>query len=120
MAYHPGNHEYSYTEQPFTVRFPKFNKKGKDQTINFKTIPNQKFDNGPIQLNASSDSGMEVRFCVIEGPAVLEEYQLRLTQAPKKAIFPIKVTVAAYQWGRHIKPLVKSAETVYRSFLIEK
>ena len=38
----------------------------------------------------------------------------------QRAKFPVKVTVAAYQWGRSVEPLVQSAETVARSFMIVK
>ena len=120
VAYHPGNEEYLYAEQPCTIIFPKQNKKGKAQTILFENIPDQEVDFKPIELKASSEIGLPVRFAVIEGPVVLEENKLIFTQIPPRTKFPIQVTVAAYQWGRNTKPLVKTAAVVERSFWIYK
>jgi len=118
MAYHPGNEEYAYAEQSCSIRFPKVNRKGKDQTITFAELADQKLGAKEIELHATSDAGLPVRFCVIAGPAKVEGSKLIFTRAPPRAKFPIGVTVAAYQWGRSTEPMVQSAECVERSFSI--
>jgi hypothetical protein len=123
MAFHPGDDDYLYAEQPFTIKLPKFNKEGKDQGISFDAIPNQKVGSGPMTLSAKSNSGdkdLAVRFCAIEGPITIDGNKVSFTEIPPRTKFPIQVTIAAYQWGRAVEPKVKSAETVYQSFLIEK
>lgn len=120
MAYHPGDDEYAYTEQPCTIKFPKVNKKGKEQKITFAKLANQKVGTKEIELKATSDSGLPVRFAVISGPVKLEGNKLIFTKIPPKAKFPVEVKIAAYQWGRSVEPLVKSAKTAEQSFFIEK
>ena len=120
MAYHPGNEEYAYTEQPCKINFPKENKQGKPQAITFAEIPDQTQGVKQVELRAGSDAGLPVRFAVIEGPVKLDGSRLVFTKIPPRAKFPVKVTIAAYQWGRSIEPLVQTAETVARSFMIMK
>ena len=120
MAYHPGDSQYLYAEQPFTIKFPTFNKEGQEQKISFNEIDHQQTNAAPIRLRAQSDSGLKVRFCVVDGPVSIDGDKLSFNALPRRAKFPIQVTIAAYQWGRAVEPKVKSAETVYRSFLIEK
>ena len=118
MAYHPGDDDYAYTEQPCSIKFPKENRQGNAQTITFDEIPDQQQGVEEIELSASSDAGMPVRFAVIEGPVKLEGNKLLFTKIPPRAKFPVRVTIAAYQWGRSVEPKVQTAETVERSFLI--
>ena len=102
---------------------PKFNKEGKDQSISFDAIRNQMVGAAPITLKAKSNAGDEdivVRFCAIEGPITIDGNTVSFTEIPPRAKFPIQVTIAAYQWGRTVEPKVKSAETVYQTFFIEK
>jgi hypothetical protein len=120
MAYHPGDDDYAYTEQPCTINFPKDNRQGKAQIITFAEIADQKQGVEEVELEATSDAGLPVRFAVIEGPVRLEADKLIFTKIPPRAKFPVKVTVAAYQWGRSVEPLVRSAEAVERSFFIER
>lgn len=119
MAYHPGNEEYAYAEQPCSINFPKTNQQGKQQTITFDEIPDQQLGASAVTMSARSDAGLPVHFAVIEGPVKLEGHTLIFTQIPPRTKFPIKVTVAAYQWGRSVEPKVQSAKTVERTFLIK-
>jgi predicted esterase len=120
MMWHPGDTHYAYTEQPCSLKFPRVNKQGKDQVITFDTIPNQKAGVRSIDLKAASDADMPVRFAVIDGPVMLDGNKLVFTKVPPRATYPIHVTIAAYQWGRHVVPKVKSATTVYQHFKIQK
>ena len=52
-----------------------------------------------MKLQATSDSGLAVRYYVESGPAVIEGETLQLSDVPKRAVFPIKITVVAYQYG---------------------
>lgn len=112
--------KFAYSEQPCSIKFPGKNKNGKPQKITFAPIANQKPDAGEIKLEAASDSGLPVEFCVIDGPVEIKDGKLALTKIPPRTKFPVKMTVCAYQWGRSIEPLVQSAEQVTQSFLIEK
>jgi hypothetical protein len=94
------------------------NKQGRAQAITFDEIPGQPQGVKTLELSASSDAGLPVRFCVMQGPVKLDGTKLIFTRIPPRAKFPVQVTVAAYQWGRSVEPEVQSAETVERSFLI--
>lgn len=83
-------------------------------------IPDQKQGVEEIELSASSDADMPVRFAVIKGPVKREGNKLIFTKIPPRAKFPVKVTAAAYQWGRSVEPEVRSAEMVERSFFVRK
>ena len=120
MAYQTGDAEYAYCEQPCAIKVPGRNLKGTPQKITFAPIANMKPGAGPVKLTATSDAGLPVQFCVIAGPAVIQGDQLDLTAIPPRTRYPVKVTVAAYQWGRSIEPLVQSAEKVEQTFLIEE
>lgn len=120
MAYHPGDAKFAYTEQPCTIKFPAKNTKGQEQKITFAKIANQKLGTKEVELNATSDSGLPVRFCIIEGPVKFEGNKMVCTQIPPRTKFPVKVTVCAYQWGRSIEQFVQTAEPVIQSFFIEK
>ncbi|MBL7077912.1 MAG: hypothetical protein ISS31_10615 [Kiritimatiellae bacterium] len=120
MAYHPGDDDYACTEQPCTINFPKENKQGKPQAITFAEIPDQTQGAKQVELRASSDAGLPVRFAAIEGPVKLDGSKLMFTEIPPRAKFPVKVTVAAYQWGRSVEPKIRTAEVLERSFLIER
>jgi len=118
MAYHPGNAEFAFAEQPCSIQFPWRNTEGTPQTITFAEIANQQAGVTEIELKATSDAGLPVQFCVIQGPAVIERNTLELTAIPPCTKFPVRVTVMAYQWGRSVEPLVQSAEPVEQTFRI--
>jgi hypothetical protein len=118
-AHHPGDQNYKSMVQQAMVRLP-VNNTGTEQHITFPTPANQKADVKALQLNATSDAGLPVSYYVISGPAEVEGNVLRFTRIPPRAKFPIKVTVAAWQWGRSSEPAVKTAAPVEQTFLIEK
>ena len=51
MAYHPGDKEYAYTEQPVGIPYPK-NEVGAAQTIDFPQIADQKMGAKPFTLES--------------------------------------------------------------------
>ena len=118
MAYQPGDEHYAYAEQAAAFKFPPRNKDGVAQKIAFAPIADRVAGAGAIPLQATSDSGLPVEFCVIDGPAEIAGNTLRLTTIPPRAKMPITVTVTAYQWGRSIAPLVQSAEPIEHTFRI--
>jgi len=94
--------------------------KGKRQTITFPPIGNIKADSEPVPLKATSDAGLAVEYYVAYGPAVIDGGGLRISQLPRRTTFPIEVKVVAWQFGRGIKPLVKTAAPVEQTIRIEK
>jgi hypothetical protein len=63
---------------------------------------------------------LPVEYYVAVGPAVVEEGRLKIADLPARATFPIEVKIVAYQWGRGIEPLVKTAAPVEQVIQIEK
>lgn len=105
--------------QPGGLTFPK-NNTGITQNISFEKIEDVHVGAKSVQLVASSDSGLEVNFYVVAGPAIVEGNKLIFTKIPPKSKFPITVTVAAWQWGRSVEPKIKMAEIIKQNFLIKK
>jgi hypothetical protein len=120
MAFHPGDDLYAYAEQPACITFPWKNEKGTPQRITFDKLPDVPSGMGPIALDASADSGLPVEYVVESGPAQIgkDGRTLEFTPIPPRARFPVKVTIAAYQWGRSIPHLVQSAAPVEQTFSI--
>jgi hypothetical protein len=119
IATHPGDSEFKRAVQQASMRFPLRNDKGTDQTITFPQIPDQPIDAAPIRLAATSSAGAgaTVHYYVREGPAeIVDGDTLKFTAIPPRAKFPVKVTVVAWQWGRSIEPLMKTAQPVQRTF----
>lgn len=117
VAFHPGDAEYRYNEQPAFVRAP--SSKGKAQTIAFTPPPALKTNAAPVKLQATSDAGLPVRFAVEYGPAAVDGDTLRLTAIPPRARFPIKIVVHAYQHGSAAAPQVQAA-TTRQELVVEK
>ncbi len=118
---HPGDDTYQRAVQQATMHFPLRNEAGKPQRITFEPIPDQiAGQTKSVALKATSDAGMKVRFYVREGPAEIIGDELRFTAIPRKARFPITVSVVAWQWGRDREPTVQSAEPVIQTFRITK
>lgn len=101
--------------QPVMVRLFE-NIEGAKQTIRFDPISDVKSGTQSVTLHAASDAGLCVRFFVVSGPAIVRGNQLEFTRIPPRSKFPIEVTVAAWQWGRHSDPKIKTAPIVRRSF----
>jgi hypothetical protein len=116
---HPGDDRYRRAVQPGQMLISQKNAKGKPQTITFPKIKNQKPDVKSIKLEATSDSGLPVDYYVVAGPAEVEGDTLKLTPIPVRSKYPVKITVAAYQWGRTIEPLYQTAQPVEQSFIVE-
>lgn len=120
MADAPGNNEFRRATQPVSLNIPAVLKEGIEQKINFPSIKNQRVDVKLLKLNATSTSGLPVRYYIKSGPAVIERDKIVLTPIPVKSKYPVKVTIVAYQWGSTLVPLYKSAESVIQEFYIEK
>jgi hypothetical protein len=121
MAYSLGDAEYRYTEQVGMMpRGFAGLKKGKTQTITFPSLGNLNVDSDPIELKATSDSGLPVEYYVAYGPATIVKERLQISELPARATFPINVKVVAYQFGRGVEPLVKTAAPVEQTIQIQK
>jgi hypothetical protein len=120
MACSDGDSEHRYTEQ--VGMMPRgFGglTRGKDQTITFPPLTSIRADSAPVELSATSDSGLPVEYHVAYGPAVIADGKLRIAELPVRAVFPVCVKVVAYQFGSGVEPLVKTATPVERTILIE-
>jgi hypothetical protein len=119
MAYSEGDDTYRYTEQVGMMpRGFRGLRKGKKQTITFPEIKDVSADTKPFELKATSDADLPIQYYVAEGPAVVTGGKLHITQIPRRAKFPIEVTVVAAQFGSAVEPKVKTAKPVRRSFKI--
>jgi len=120
LAYSAGDAQYRYTEQVGMMpRGFKGLTKGRDQTITFPPIGHLKANAGPVALEATSDSGLPVEYYVAHGPATIEGARLKIAELPARARFPIPVKVVAWQFGRGIEPLVKTAAPASQKIQIE-
>jgi hypothetical protein len=120
LAYHPGDATHRYAEQQGRLSLPARLDKGKPQKITFAEISPLRPGGPPVKLQATSDAGLPVRYYVESGPAVIEGDALELAEIPKRAAFPLKLTVVAYQYGSAVEPLVQSAEPVRQVIEIRK
>lgn len=121
LASSDGGAEYRYTEQvgmmpngfaTLTI--------GKEQKITFPPIGELTADAAPVALKATSDAGLPVEYYVADGPGVIENGKLILTQVPALARFPLEVRVVAYQVARGIEPRVKTATPVERVVRVQR
>jgi hypothetical protein len=112
LAFHPGDSTYRYAEQQGRMGLPEQLKQGKPQAISFPPVGRLKAGGVPARLQATSDSGLPVRYYVESGPAAVEGKMLRPADWPRRAKGPVTVTVVAYQYGSAVEPLVQSAEPV--------
>jgi hypothetical protein len=121
MAFSEGDSRYRHTEQVGMMpRGFKGMTRGDDQAITFPPIGNLKADDGPVELKATSDAGLPVEYYVAYGPATIDRGKLRVAELPVRATFPVSVKVVAYQFGRGIEPLVKTAVPVEQIIRIQK
>jgi hypothetical protein len=119
-ATHAGDDVYKPAVQQAEMMLPPRNTSGKAQQITFDMIPDQPRKRKEIHLQAQSDAGVPVGFYVQDGPAVIEGDQLKFTDIPQRAKFPIKVTVVAWQYGNSREPMLQTADPVERVFWITK
>lgn len=118
LAEHPGDGIFKRIVQQSLMRIPLRHSEGKDQIITFPRIPDQPLGTKVVPLTATTDSGEPVRYYVISGPAEVQGDSLRLTTLPPRSRLPVKVKVAAYQYGRSIEPKLKTAGPVVIEFSI--
>jgi hypothetical protein len=119
MAFHPGDATYRYAEQQGRMGLPEQLKQGKPQTITFPPVARLKASGGPVRLQATSDSGLPVRYYVESGPAAVEGDALRPADWPRRAKGPVNVAVVAYQYGSAVEPFVQSAEPVRQVIAVD-
>ena len=121
MAFSPGNDIYRYTEQVGMLPrgFGGFTK-GAEQTIQFLPLADLRANDGPVPLKATSDSGLPVEFYVARGPARVIGDRLEIVELPSRAKFPIVIEVVAWQFGRGIDPLVRTAAPVSRELVVRQ
>lgn len=121
MAFSEGDAEFRYTEQVGMMpRGFSGLRSGRDQTITFPPPGDLKADGAPLELKASSDSGLPVEYYVAYGPAAIAHGKLRVAELPARATFPVAVRVVAYQFGSGVEPLVKTATPVEQALAIPK
>jgi hypothetical protein len=116
-VWHPSGNGVRFGVQPAAVKLMP-NNDGALQTITFDPIPGLKAGTKSIRLTATSDAGLPVHFFVVSGPAIVKDGRLEFTSIPPRTRFPVEVTVAAWQWGRHLDPKIKTAEIVRQTFLL--
>jgi hypothetical protein len=117
---YPGNEQFKRSVQQGEVKFWP-NSKGSPQEIQFPLIPDQQAGAHmpPVKLEAKSSAGLPVRYFVRQGPAEVDDAgNLDFTPIPPRSVYPIKVTVVAWQWGRSTPPLVQTAPLVEQTFSI--
>ena len=114
----PGTSDVRGVVQPAGVSVKEANSEGTTQKITFEPIQNVKVGTESVQLKATSDSGLPVRFFVDAGPAVIQGDKLVLTKIPANAKLPLTVTIGAWQFGRWAEPKIKKADIVKQSFQI--
>jgi hypothetical protein len=120
LANSSADKRYKSAVQQINIRLPHRISDGKEQIIEFDKIPDQYQGIKNIKLNAKASSGLPVYFYVKEGPAEIEDGQLKFTKIPPHSKLPLKVTVVAWQYGRIDEPKVQTAEPVEQSFLIKE
>ena len=121
LAYSLGDADYRYTEQVGMMpRGFRGLTRGKPQAIAFPPIGSLKADSPPVPLKATSDAGLPVEYYVASGPARVVDGRLTIAELPARAAFPVAVTVVAYQFGRGVAPLVRTATPVEQTIRIEK
>jgi hypothetical protein len=118
MAFHPGDQEHGYHEQPAGIKSPYPIKEGADQAIDFPAISDQRVGAKAFELKATASSGLPVEFCVIDGPVEIHDGRLVQTTIPPRSKYPISVTIAAMQLGKSSEPKCKGANAVFQTFRI--
>jgi len=122
MAVQAGDDQYRRADRPGHPWIYTINRAGKPQFLDFDRIGDQKAGTKQITLSATSDAGLPVQFYVISGPATLDDDNrtLEFTPIPPKSKFPVRVIVAAFQWGRAADPKVQTAGPITQEFFLTK
>jgi len=108
-----GDSDHRLCVAPAQLHIP-VNKTGKPQKISFESIANQHIGTKEVQLHATSDSGLPVRFFVRAGPAVIQENKLFFKDVPAGGVTTIPVTVVAWQWGNAFTQTALPVEQTFR------
>ena len=121
VAYNPGDDTFRPTEIPAHVHVNIINREGQAQTLDFLKISDQ-IASGlrPLKLQAKASSGLPVQYFVVSGPAEITGDTLTFSKIPARSKYPVRVIVAAFQWGRQDNPKVQSAGPVMQEFFIRR
>lgn len=122
LASHPGDKEFKSAVQQAMIRFNP-NTQGKRQEIHFPKIADVTDAVAQVELAATSDAGLPVHYYIVEGPVEAEGSRLKLTKIPPRALYPVRVTVVAWQWGlpeSNAAGAVQTAEPVAQTYFIQK
>ena len=120
-ASHPGDNEYRETVAAVHFFVPGNNAGGIKQVLTFPKINNVKKDEKMIPLKGNLSSELKPDYYVSWGPAeIVNNNEIRLTNIPVNAKFPIEVKVTAYQYGSSNVPQYATSNFVTQTFLIEK
>jgi len=117
-----GDSIYRTSVQPGRLIFKEI-ATGSQNVITFPPIPNQHLKHlSPVQLKATSSSGLKLKYFVQYGAAHIDRQQRLIVEAeniPPRTKFPYSVSVVAYQLGSET-PAVKTARSVSCTFSISK
>jgi hypothetical protein len=113
-----GDEVYKRAVQQAALNIPIRNTSGAPQTLTFDPIPDQPLGVSSLALQAKSSADVPVSYYVLEGPATVENGELKFSALPPRAKTPVKVTVVAYHWGRPTGERLQSAEPVARTFYL--
>jgi hypothetical protein len=118
LAFTEGDDAWRYAEQIGIIRRVGLTE-GKDQEITFPPLADVRAADvqaaaTAVDLRGTSDSGLPVEYYVAHGPATIENGKLLIHDIPRRARLPLEVKVVAYQFGRGLEPLVKTADPVTR------
>ncbi|MEI6554529.1 MAG: hypothetical protein WCL70_02950 [Paludibacter sp.] len=115
-----GNENFRSSVQPGRLNFQSITH-GKENLITFPPVPNQELKQiQAIKLNASSSSGLKVKYFVKFGAARIESTNRLIIEKeniPPKTKFPYEISVTAYQLGSQ-NDSVKTATSVSCTFNI--
>ena len=120
-ATHPGDAAYKPAVQQAQLVVPLRLTEGQPQRITFPRpadVRAKRTRRTTVQLAATSDAGLPVRYYVREGPAEIVGNTLRFTRIPPRSKLPLAVTVVAWQRGRRGPAPVQTAEPVEMTFRV--
>ncbi len=118
-VYHPGDDQFRYAEQIVMPRIQA--SAGSPQTIAFAPPTSATAASMPLNLTATSSSGLPVRFTVVSGPArIVAGNRLELAEVPRGAPRPLRIKVAAWQLGSRVAPLIAAAEPVVAEIRVQE
>jgi hypothetical protein len=121
VAYSLGDAQFRPTEHPAHIRIDVLNRGGQPQTLDFPKIADVSTSAlSPIRLQATASSGLPVQFYVVSGPASIQGDALSFGPLPALTKWPLRIRVAAFQWGRTTGAPVQSAGPATQEFFITR